>query len=82
MSEHRCETCACWKDIEDEKDDDGDTWGECRRHAPLGLPHVVNETAPAPWYPARLHARWPLTVSYDWCGEHQPRPVVKTPEKP
>lgn len=36
--------------------------GECRRHAPPCVPTALAS-----------YARWPLSQSTDWCGEHQPR---------
>jgi len=70
MDDERCETCRFWEG------GDGEGTGPCRRNAPpvrLGLDDDGERFGHAEF------AYWPITLTDDWCGEHQPRkplPVV------
>ena len=56
-----CVDCYYWE-IRDGVPGDG--YGFCRRHAPLAA--TVAKAA-------EYMARWPLTDSSEWCGEHRLR---------
>ena len=72
-----CWTCPHWRRTTDEpfprgaiedEPDDADTWGQCHRNAPTvtmerdGSPRFVEDRKYSP--------AWPMTPSYDSCGEH------------
>ena len=61
-----CETCRFWW-----AGSKGET-GECRRHAPVFVPHpdLVHHAPDATKAPdCYLHGHWPTIGKYGWCGE-------------
>lgn len=85
MSQPRCDGCRFWdrahrRPPEEPSDDDE---GNCRRHPPVINPELVRLHAAAFAVSERSYeaaqeasgfAAWvfPVTMAYDWCGEHQP----------
>lgn len=60
-----CATCRFW----DRGRDDFDTI--CRRHVPVAVIRKPDDPAISR-YPV-----WPLTISTEWCGEHEASPDTK-----
>lgn len=56
MERPTCKTCSLWESW-------GETYGECRRHAPTATRSVIEDSSV-------FYADWPRTRETDWCGEH------------
>ena len=59
----RCGNCRFWEQ-------DGEIDGECHRRCPtivFGQMNIAHDTN------INCDAIWPLTMSHEWCGDHQRR---------
>lgn len=78
-AEPTCGTCRFWDVNYDpsvgEKLADGEGW--CRRGLPTlpRLPEQKGQTD-SDTYNAKCGV-WPITVDYDWCGEHRPKETTQ-----
>ena len=62
----KCWNCAYWKK-------EGAQTGRCRRYPPTVIHEAGGDGKPLP------HARFPLTGSHQWCGEHELAPDREAP---
>lgn len=61
-----CGNCEFWYDVM--TDQEGFQQGECRRRAPLARLLNIKNSSELDEY-AEKAAFWPMTQSYDWCGD-------------
>lgn len=69
-------TCRSCRFFEDWGRDDAIFEGQCRRNAPMAKLMLRPEMTATNFDGEDLVAVWPMVSDSDWCGEHQPRPIV------
>lgn len=94
MEKQSCKNCRFWIDDCDERHPEMENYHDCRRHAPqlimIQVPDMLKSQTSIRIeggygdcvledYEGNMRTRvWPLTESFDWCGEWQP--VSNEPE--
>lgn len=84
-----CQNCAYWSDW-GYRDHNGSRAGDCRRYPPqlfeiVGEVEAIVEHARLGVHAVHLpkiHAHWPGTAGYAWCGEHKLKPDPEPEAEP
>jgi hypothetical protein len=72
---NNCSSCRFWHAwTQQPTNNTGPSIGDCRRHAPVLVPVLVQSPANVALHvtAAQIKTKWPSVKANDFCGEHQP----------